>query len=593
MFERAVDLLQLVLAHDGGRAQALSDADALIRVEPWPGSLPSGALTSQQLIDRITATELLVDTLQAEQARDIAQLVAARVAEDSHLPGVDDRLLGRTVPTELGLALRVAPMTAQNRMVTSVAAVEDHPALLQMVHAGRTSMAGLRRVVRQTDVLDPHQRRQVDELLAADVADNRLTPGMLEKAAIRRTMAADPDAAASRAARARADRRISLLDPVDGTAVVFTRLRAEESLAIVTTLEHRARGARAAGDERSLADLMCDDLIESVTGLRVGAWQCPPTVESPFDAEPTESPDPLPWDLAVPEPYAGQRFTTGPPPDTPDRVPRSARLPRRLPAKVELQIVISAATLLGLDSEPALLRGYGAIPSDVATEIADRAEGTVLRRLFCDPADGRLVAMDAATRCYTGSLRKFVLWRDQGCRLTGGRAVDIDHIEDSQDGGTTSGHNGESLSRNSHVVKHHPAVTVATSSPELVGDGLDLLRANAPTLTWTMPTRHSYRLDAPPALGWGSAPKGESAPTPGQSAQSSARLPARPQRVSSRRELARVLRQERSRRERRERRSAERQARDYEALCRDDDRARRRELRAARSRHRRGDQIAA
>ena len=50
-------------------------------------------------------------------------------------------------------------------------------------------------------------------------------------------------------------------------------------------------------------------------------------------------------------------------------------------ANVELQVVMSAETLLGLDDEPALLRGpggmaaYGPIAAEVAREIADVAAG--------------------------------------------------------------------------------------------------------------------------------------------------------------------------------------------------------------------------
>ncbi len=86
--------------------------------------------------------------------------------------------------------------------------------------------------------------------------------------------------------------------------------------------------------------------------------------------------------------------------------------------------MISASTLLGLDDEPGMLRGYGAIPSEVLHDILNNSDSTGaparLRGLFCDPADGRLVAMDSTARCFTGGLRFFALWRDQDCRLSGG-----------------------------------------------------------------------------------------------------------------------------------------------------------------------------
>ena len=54
-------------------------------IDPVPGALgaaPSADLTPGELVDRIAATERLVDALLAEQARDIAAFADARVAED-------------------------------------------------------------------------------------------------------------------------------------------------------------------------------------------------------------------------------------------------------------------------------------------------------------------------------------------------------------------------------------------------------------------------------------------------------------------------------------------------------------------------------
>ncbi len=72
--------------------------------------------------------------------------------------------------------------------------------------------------------------------------------------------------------------------------------------------------------------------------------------------------------------------------------------------------MIAASTLLGLDNQPGLLRGYGTIPAGLARQIAEHADNPLLRRLFCDPIDGRLLGMDTATRCYTGTPRQFIYW---------------------------------------------------------------------------------------------------------------------------------------------------------------------------------------
>ncbi|MBA2530852.1 MAG: DUF222 domain-containing protein [Nocardioidaceae bacterium] len=243
MFERAVDLVAEVLACDCGR------------VAPATGALPSAALSPGQLIDRIAATERLIHALQAEQARDMVAFADARDAADV-AAGINGRLRGRTTSTELGLALGVAPVTAASRVATAEVAVKDHPRLLDLLGTGLVSMGGLRLVLKATDVLHPDQRRTVAAQLAHDAERDRLTPGMLERAALRRVIDVDPDAAEKRARASRNDRRISAVNQVDGTGVLWAKLRAEELTLVYGALDSRARAMCAEGDDRSITDLI-------------------------------------------------------------------------------------------------------------------------------------------------------------------------------------------------------------------------------------------------------------------------------------------------------------------------------------------------
>jgi len=79
--------------------------------------------------------------------------------------------------------------------------------------------------------------------------------------------------------------------------------------------------------------------------------------------------------------------------------------------------------------------------------------------------DGRLLAMDSSARCFEGGLRQFDLYRDQRCRLSGGRIVDIDHVEEAAKGGPTSAGNGQGLAKNPHVIKDHPQISVRGRDP--------------------------------------------------------------------------------------------------------------------------------
>jgi hypothetical protein len=178
---------------------------------------------------------------------------------------------------------------------------------------------------------------------------------------------------------------------------------------------------------------------------------------------------------------------------------------------VEVQVVVSLATVLGLDDEPGLLRGYGAVPADTIRQIVAVAEATGaatrIRRLFCDPTDGRLLTMESRAELFTGGLRQFGCWRDQVDRLTGGPVGDLDHIADRAAGGATTAANAQALGvLNNRVIKNHPQVTARALPVVTRGDGLDGYRVNAPDIEWTLPSGRTYLSTPLPALGPGSQP---------------------------------------------------------------------------------------
>ena len=239
------------------------DKAALGQMVRVPGS---DRLSPKQLLDRIAVQENAANAIQAAQARDLEAFARARLAQD-RAEGCPQGLQGRTAPVEVGLACRVSTVSGQYRLYDATRAVQDHPQLLALVGTGAVSMAGLRRVLAVTEVLDPPLRRLVDAQLTEDATRSRLTPAKLEKAAQARALAADPAAAAKRVAKARATRRcVRLGDPDEGLAGIFAVLRAEEALAVFTKLDRTARGMRRDGDPRSIDTLMADAFTEWVTG---------------------------------------------------------------------------------------------------------------------------------------------------------------------------------------------------------------------------------------------------------------------------------------------------------------------------------------
>lgn len=552
-------------------------------------------LSARQLVDRIAAAERVVHALQAAQRHDIAAFARARLTADGDLSMVGSRLRGRTVGTELALALNTSPTAGASRATLAAAATEDHPALSALAEHGEVSEYALRLVTRETEVLPPEQRRLVDAQLADDVLNGgRLTPGRLRQAAARRTIAADPYAATRRCEAARNDRAFGVMDPRDGTATLWARLRAEEAVAVHQCIDNTARRLRAEGDERSLANLRCDLLVQTTTGAEpsvvlssIDEGQRDPSPSPPLIGGVTVSRDSPHCSDPHPADAAWDSYPISVSPDQPpcllrfvDRDAPTQPSPMPVPAKVELQIVMAASTLLGLDQEPALLRGYGAIPATIAAQIIDSANGAhpgqrkarrthmgagtgvLLRRLICDPVDGRLIGMDTKTRRYDGPLRQFTVWRDQSCRLSDAPIADIDHISRHVDGGPTTAANGQALSKSTHVLRDHPEVSVRTMPPphgvpidHAAGRGdsqVSRLRRSAPDVEWTMPTGHAYLRRPPPALGWGSGATSHDPPPP-PDPPTAARLAARDARAlrrrlaRKRRRLLRRVNQERGR----------------------------------------------
>jgi hypothetical protein len=466
---------------------------------------------------------------------------------------VPDHLIGRTVGTELALALLIGQRSAANRVAQAEVIVRHHPRLLALVGTGHVSMTGLRLVLRQTAELADDSRRMVDAQVAELATSERLTPARLGQAAARLALAADPQAAAERAAAARARRRVWLDEPLDGVAGIGAVLRAEEALACWTALDRTARAMRQHGDERSVQNLMADLVVERLTGAglvrnAVGAHGAVDTPAAACASAGRVAPPVWrnidgwePWTATEPRPVQPGDWRLDPEPDDPlwdtvdwtsshngtgsDRDPPARAAPDhdppqwRLPATVELQVVMSAETLLGVDDEPALLRGSGGragdgpIAAEVARDIVDVATRRTLIALFTDPADGRLLAMDSSSRFFTGRLRDFCVWRDQVCRLGGGRIAEVDHRDEVQEHGQTSARNGQSLGRLSHRIKDHPGIVARIVDPGSTpgsgsdpAQGLGSLRAAAPEVEWEMPTGHTYLSVPPPALGPGARP---------------------------------------------------------------------------------------
>jgi hypothetical protein len=362
--------------------------------------------TPVERVDAIAELEAGIAMLQAQANVEAVAFVDQRAAAD-RAAGVGSGLAGRGAPVEIAMARGVSRATVDYQLAFTRQLVTDHPRLLQECLNGHVSQAAARHIVHETEPLTSEQRRAIDPELA-DLACE-LTPGDARKAAARKVAATDPQAAEKRAKLARARKAVRAVMHGDATGTLSALLPAEQALACWQTLDHEARCRRGDGDERPLNELMCDLVVERVTG----------------------------------EAEAGD-------------------------LNLEIAVVISASSLFGIDDQPAKLVGhrggdYGVVPAGLARRLA-ASDSAWARRLVCDPADGRLISMDTKKRRFDGALRTFIIYRDGVSRrpYSSTAIYDVDHITRHVDDGPTSALNGHGLGVYDHHLRDLPGWRVDT-----------------------------------------------------------------------------------------------------------------------------------
>ncbi len=191
----------------------------------------------------------------------------------------------------------------------------------------------------------------------------------------------------------------------DGVAILQVRGPAEQIVAAHSALDDYARALRAAGDERTVGQIMTQTLVERVTGQR----------------------------------YAD---------DT----------------NVEVQLVMDAPTLMGEGGEPVDLVGYGPICPGGGRRHHRQAPDSTIRRLLVDPVDGTLLVREPRRRHFDATTSGHIRARDRRCRQPG---CDLkirhnDHIHAHIDGGVSTTDNGQGLCVRSHTLKHLPGWMVTS-----------------------------------------------------------------------------------------------------------------------------------
>ncbi|MBA3311158.1 MAG: DUF222 domain-containing protein [Nocardioidaceae bacterium] len=352
-------------------------------------------------LERIAGMERQVCALQAAQVHETADYVRDRLQLDDDMGVPSSPARQRCMAAEVALARGVSVGSAEIFMADAYELSTAHPATMGMLAAGRLGLFAAKSIVHETQLLnDACLKALADEVIAEEAVD--VLPGKVRALAERRVIEIDPDAAARRAVVEREDKQVHYLPTGESMATLNAYLPAEQAAACWHALDDHARALRAAGDPRSIRHLMCDTLVERVTGLT-----------------------------------------------------------RADTVKAHVNLVMSDTTMLGIDDKPAHLIGYGPIPAQVARLIASSGSAW-LKRLYTDPVTGEVTAADSRRRRFDGALRDLITIRDQQCR--GIRCAspirDIDHPVEYASGGHTTPANAQGLSKNCHTTREHPRMRV-------------------------------------------------------------------------------------------------------------------------------------
>lgn len=414
---------------------SLSVADLKDWASQFESALPDGrnAEADAERIDLLRSLEELKGTIEATQAHLAVALDASQRAQQA-AAGVPTAQRGRGVAAQIALARRESPHRAGILLGLAKILHAEMPHTLAALSAGRLTEHRATILVRETACLSLEDRTSVDAELCAEpeTLDGVGTGALIGRL---RARAAELDAAAvvRRHAQATNDRRVSLRPAPDAMTYLTALLPVAQGVACLKALQDAAASATSAGDPRSRGQIQADTLVERITGQA--------------NAD----------DVS---------FT--------------------------LDLILSDATLVGGDLTPGMIPGYGAIPAEIARNLAAHAISPTnpaaawIRKLYANTA-GELVAMTSRARCFSGALADFIGLRDQGICATpycDAPIRHLDHIQPHHAGGPTTAHNGQGLCEACNHAKQ--------------AIGWTQRRGRARDVITIAPTGHTYQATAPP-----------------------------------------------------------------------------------------------
>jgi len=252
-----------------------------------------------------------------------------------------------------------------------------------------------------------------------------------------------------RAARRRQERRFAFEADRDGMAWLHLYAPCVEVRGAFERVDAAARVlASASHEHRTIAQIRADVAADL---LLHGDVQDAPAESHDSHPEEPDTPD---------SPRVSVRRSTQAPADVRRSRRDAGRYSRFRPT---VRVTVPVLTMLGRSEEPAVLEGYGPIPTAVAEDLAASAPSFV--RLLTHPETGTILSVGRSSYAVPADLRRLVQLRDVRCRFPGcergADRCDIDHTRSWEHGGQTSHDNLACLCRAHHRLKHQTSWQVS------------------------------------------------------------------------------------------------------------------------------------
>ncbi len=490
MFEELVTALA-VLDRDVSDADRVDQLTALERVKAACAAAQARVTADFAASQEQVAHEWRQRAQECADSSDFDGWVAAR--EQARQASVNEAADGRFtssrrarrreaefgVAGQVALARRESPSRGSQHLGMALALVHRLPRTLDALEVGAVSEWRAELVVRECAILTPEQQT----LLDAELFDTLGVDGvgrLGDRELTRRVRAIayrlDAESVMARARGAQGDRRVTIRPAPDTMCYLTAYLPVAQGVAVHAALVVAAATARAGGDERGKGQVMADTLVERVMGQATAA-------AVPVEVQVVITDRALFTNAFAPHPE------------------RSGETPAQIPGYGTVPAAWARDLIRPLYHDPAdTVDNHAGERADDRPDDRPDAAMVWLRRLYVDPDDGSLVAMDSHRRTFTGGLRKFLIARDGTCTTPWCDApiAHLDHIVPHTQGGPTTADNARGTCVRCNLTKEHPGWSAVVEPPDRPPGSVGRRRPR--TVRLTTPTGHTYPSPAPPLL---------------------------------------------------------------------------------------------